>query len=287
MTKNMKRILLLLALFAVLTPSMQARTFRIMTFNIRLATSSDGINAWDYRKADVVQYLNAMKPDVFGMQEVKSGQLKYLADTLKAYAYAGVGRDDGKDGGEYGPVFYRKDRYQLMGSGTFWLSETPEEPSFGWNAACRRICTWTLLQDKKSGNSFIFANTHLDHVSEQARTNGAELIKKRLSRLANNLPVLITGDFNCTDQSQAYQNMITRIFPMNDAYKVAKKASGMHASYHAWGTIPDDKGEKIDFIFITPGIKVKRAHVWNSLIGEGRYLSDHHPHYADLDAKTL
>ena len=121
MTKNMKRILLLLALFAVLTPSMQARTFRIMTFNIRLATSSDGINAWDYRKADVVQYLNAMKPDVFGMQEVKSGQLKYLADTLKAYAYAGVGRDDGKDGGEYGPVFYRKDRYQLMGSGTFFI----------------------------------------------------------------------------------------------------------------------------------------------------------------------
>lgn len=286
----MRRILSLITfitLAATLAQGLQARTFRIMSFNIRVETSADGINIWDNRKADVVQFLNAMKPDVLGMQEVTSNQMKYLTDTLKAYGHVGVSRDDGKDKGEFCPVFFLKDRYQLMSSGTFWLSETPEEPSFGWDAACRRICTWALLQDKKSGNNFIFANTHLDHIGEQARQNGAELIKKRLSRLANNLPVLITGDFNVNDQSAAYQIMTGRIFPMNDANKVAKKATGMHTSYHAWGTIPDDKGEKIDFIFLTPGIKVKHAHVWNSLIGEGRYLSDHHPHYADLNAKDL
>ena len=283
----MKQILFLCALAAVFARGVEARTFRIMSFNIRLATPADGINEWKYRRADVVEYMKTMKPDAFGMQEVKPEQLEYLVAELPDYDYVGVARDDGKNKGEYCPVFYLKQRYEPIESGTFWLSETPEEPSFGWNSACRRICSWVLLQDKKNGRRFVCANTHLDHVSEPTNIHGSELIKERLGKVAGGLPILITGDFNSYETSKAYHNMLDSGFPMVDAHKVAKKCEGMRSSLHIWGEIPDEKAVKIDFAFITPGIKVKKSCVYDSYLGDGRWLSDHHPYYADLDGKKF
>lgn len=290
MTKSvmtvMRSLLIVFCLTTFVQPLM-ARTLRAMTFNIRLGSADDGINSWKYRCDDVRSFIKTMKPDVFGVQEAVPEQMKFLSDTLKDYAHVGVGREDGKDGGEHMAVFYRKDLYKLVNSGNFWLSETPEVPSKGWDAACKRICTWAVLQNVKNGKSFLFANTHLDHVGETARVNGAMLVKQRLSRLDNGLPVIVTGDFNVTETSPSYATMRDRIFPLVDSHKQAKKVLGMKASYHGYGSIPDEKGDKIDFIFVSPGIKVKKSHIFNSLIGDGRYLSDHHPVYVDLSGKMF
>lgn len=281
------RSLLMLFFVSLFSQPLLARNFRAMTFNIRLGSADDGENSWKYRQDDVRAFIKTIKPDVFGVQEAVPEQMKFLNDTLKDYAHVGVGREDGKNGGEHMAVFYLKDRYKLVNSGNFWLSETPEVPSKGWDAACKRICTWAVLQDVKNGKSFIFANTHLDHVGETARVNGSMLVKQRLSRLGNGLPIIVTGDFNVTDTSPSYATMRDRIFPLMDAYKQAKKVSGMKSSYHGYGKIPDDKGDKIDFIFVSPNIKVKSAHIFNSLLSEGRYLSDHHPHFVDLSGKLF
>lgn len=280
----------LLALLMMGAGQIRARKFRVMTFNIRLENSGDGVNAWENRKADDAAFIKRVAPDVFGLQEATPSQMAYLTKELTDYGFVGVGRDDGTTGpkaGEYSPVFYRKDRYKVLSSGNFWLSETPEKPSLGWDAACRRICSWALLQDVKTGNSFVYANTHLDHVGTEARANGAMLIKERLGRIANDSPMLITGDFNVNDRSQSYATMRDRFFVLNDAYKVAKKRTGLKATFQGFGTIPDEKGEKIDFIFISPSLKVKSSHIYNAVLGEGRYLSDHNPHWADLDGKLL
>ena len=288
MKKTFSLILLSLAVIILAgSEKINARTFRIMTFNIRLLTTVDSNNVWANRKAPVCNYLKKMKPDVFGLQEATNPQMQDITKGLPNYAFVGVGRDDGKEGGEYSPVFYLKDKYKLIKSGWFWLSETPDQPSLGWDAACRRICSWAILQDIKSGNSFVYANTHLDHKGPKARNNGAMLIKERLSRIANNLPMMITGDFNVTAESPCYATMKTRLFPLNDAYLVAAKRSGMKSSFQDFGRIPDNKGDKIDFIFLSPNLKVKKTVISDAHLGNGLLLSDHNPHYADLDGKLL
>ena len=281
---------ILVALIAILLSgfeNIEARTFRIMTFNIRLLTSVDSNNVWANRKDAVCNYLKKVKPDVFGLQEATNPQMQDITKGLPTYAFVGVGRDDGIQGGEYSPVFYLKDKYKLIKSGWFWLSETPDVPSLGWDAACRRICSWAILQDIKTGNSFVYANTHLDHKGPKARNNGAMLIKERLNRIANNLPMLITGDFNVTADSPCYTIMKTRLFPLNDAYVIAGKRAGLKSSFQDFGRIPDNKGEKIDFIFLSPNLEVKKAVISDSRLKNGLFLSDHNPHYADLDGKML
>ncbi len=288
MTKTLSlRLFGLLLLFAAGAVSTDAKKFRIMSFNIRLLTTADGDNIWTNRSDAVCKFIGKTAPDVFGVQEATKVQMDDLSKNLPDYAYVGVGRDDGKEAGEYSPVFYRKDKFKLIKSGTFWLSETPDKPSLGWDAACRRVCSWTLLQNVKTGNSFVYANTHLDHVGEKARVNGAMLIKERLSRIANNLPMLITGDFNVTSSSPAYSTMLNRIFALQDAYKNAKKRKGLKSSFNNWGKIADDKGNIIDFVFASPFLKAKKACLHDGNLGNGHYLSDHNALYVDFDGKEL
>ncbi len=289
MTKKSYSLTLLtfMILFLAGIESVSAKKFRIMSFNIRLLTTADGENIWTNRSDAVCKFIAKTAPDVFGVQEATKVQMDDLTKGLPDYTFIGVGRDDGKDAGEFSPVFYRKDKFKLIKSGWFWLSETPDQPSKGWDAACRRICSWALLQNLKTGNSFVYANTHLDHVGENARVNGAMLIKERLSRIANNLPMMITGDFNIVSASAAYPTMLNRIFPLQDAYKNAKKRIGLKASFNDWGKIPDDKGNIIDFIFASPSLKAKKAYLHDGNLGNGRYLSDHNALYVDFDGKDL
>lgn len=277
----------LLLLFTAGIENANARKFRIMSFNIRLLTTADGENIWTNRSEAVCKFIAKTSPDVFGVQEATKVQMDDLTKGLTDYAFVGVGRDDGKDGGEFSPVFYNKDKFKLIKSGWFWLSETPDQPSKGWDAACRRICSWALLQNIKTGNSFVYANTHLDHVGEKARVNGAILIKERLSRIANNLPIMITGDFNITKANSAYSTMISRIFPLQDAYQNAKKRYGLKSSFNEWGKISDDKGDIIDFVFASPFLKAKKAYLHDGNLGNGHYLSDHNALYVDFDGKNL
>ncbi|MBR3733749.1 MAG: endonuclease/exonuclease/phosphatase family protein [Bacteroidaceae bacterium] len=283
----MKRTLITyIAAMACLATAMAQRqkpiTARIMTFNIRTETKVDGRNNWELRYQPVAEFVNKSKSDIVGMQEVQQRQLTDLCSMMGDYSYVGVARDDGKQKGEYNPIFYRKERFNLLRSGTFWLSPTPAEPSYGWGAACRRIATWAILQEKTTMKSIIVLNTHLDHISEEARANGAALIKERLSRMNNELPVVVTGDMNSDDKSTAYAKFATAIFPMQDAYKTAKRKKGPDYTFHGFGQLPQDNRTKIDYIFLSSQINVKKFTNYDGSLGEGRYLSDHNALTADI-----
>ena len=277
----------LATLLLCMPDNLHARKFRVMTFNIRLITTADGDNIWTNRSLQVCDFIASKKPDVFGVQEATKTQMDDLTQHLDKYAFVGVGRDDGKEKGEYSPVFYNKEKYRLIKSGTFWLSETPEVPSMGWDAACRRVCSWAVLQNIKTGNSFVYANTHLDHMGVQARSNGAMLIKVKLSQIANDLPMMITGDFNVTKEDAAYSTMRNRFFLLDDAYLSAPKRVGLKSSWNNWGRVKDEEGSIIDFIFVSPNLTVKKAYNHYGNLGNGHYLSDHNAVYVDLDGKIL
>ena len=153
------------------------QSVNVMTFNIRLDTESDSLNAWPHRRAEVGRMLGYYAPDLLGMQEVLPQQMTALKEMLPQYTALGVGREDGKAEGEFSPIFFRTDRFELLRSGNFSLSPTPNEFGVkGWGAACNRICTWALLKDKQNGREVAYFNTHLDHVSAEARREGMRLI---------------------------------------------------------------------------------------------------------------
>ncbi len=196
-------------LFICIVSSLAAQPVKVMTYNIRLDTPVDGVNQWDKRKDKVFALFTKYQPDIFGVQEAKHNQMQDIAGSLKEYAYFGVGRDDGKEKGEYSAVFYRRDRFTVLEQGTFWLSKTPEVPgSKDWDAAITRIATWGRLEDKITGKSFLMVNTHFDHVGKESRRYSAELIKERAQAFSKSLPVIMTGDFNFTRETPPYHVMM-------------------------------------------------------------------------------
>ena len=175
-----------------------AQDLKVMSYNIRLDVKSDGENWWENRKGKVADLMNYYNADFIGCQEVLYHQLKFLQHELTTYNYIGVGRDDGNKDGEFSCIFYSKDKFKLLSQGTFWLSPTPDTVSFGWGAACRRVCTYGLFQSKSTKKKFWIFNTHLDHISELARAESVKLIDKMAKKLNSkeDLPIIITGDFN-------------------------------------------------------------------------------------------
>lgn len=279
-----KSILLLLSVFYLVIPSF-AQTIQVKwaTFNVRYDNPADGLNNWKYRKDKVAGFIKSQHIDIVGMQEVLHNQLEDLKARLPEYAEVGVGRDDGKTKGEYSPVFFRKDKFELLDSHTFWLSQYPDSIGFiGWDGACTRIATWAKLKDKKTGKIFMAVNTHFDHVGTEARKNSALLIIKRIQEIVGNRPSVLTGDFNVSDKSEAYKTITTNKFVMKDAYKIAKKREGVNYTWQDFGKEPLNKREKIDFIFVTPQIKVTEAYIPEEAKGPTGFLSDHNPHVATL-----
>lgn len=255
---------------------------RVMTFNIRLENKNDGQNNWELRFQKVSNFLNKSKADIIGLQEVKYVQLADISNILTNYDGVGVGRDDGKEKGEYNPIFYSRNKYNMLRCGTFWLSETPNQPSRGWDAACNRIATWVILQDKTTLKSVLVLNTHLDHIGHQARINSAALIKEKLGRMVNDIPVIITGDFNVDENDPVYSKITSSIFPLNDVWKETSNKKGPEITFHDFGKIKNEDGHKIDFIFVSSQIKVKAAAVIETALGDGFFLSDHNAHGADI-----
>lgn len=255
---------------------------RVMTFNIRLENKDDGPNNWELRYQQVGEFLNKSKADIIGLQEVKQLQLNDIQASLTNYSYVGVARDDGKQEGEYNPIFYNKQKFNLKSSGTFWLSTTPTTPSKSWGARCKRIVTWAILQDKETFKSIVAVNTHFDHISDLARQNSAILLKERIGRMVNGLPVVLTGDLNIDDNDPTYSKITSRIFTLHDVWKSVASPKGPTYTFHDFGNIPADQAKKIDYIFVSPIIQVKRATIIDSTIERGRYLSDHNAHTADI-----
>lgn len=253
------------------------------TFNIRYDNPEDSLNNWQYRKDTVAGFIKAQHLDIVGMQEVLYNQLEDLKARLPEYAEVGVGREDGKTQGEYAPLFYKKDRFEVLDSNTFWLSQYPDSVGFiGWDGACTRIATWAKLKDKKSGKIFMAVNTHFDHVGVEARRKGALLIIDKIKEIVGDQPAVLTGDFNVSDQSEAYQTITTNEFVLKDAFKTAQETEGVTYTFHDFGKVPQDKREKIDFIFVTPQINVLKSYIPQEASEDGKFLSDHNPQIATL-----
>ncbi len=284
--KTMKK-LLLMALALVLSvgcaETRKKTDVRWCTFNIRCINNDDNEKGvgWDVRKDRLCQWVKDHDIDVVGMQEVTHPQLLDVLERLSEYDYVGVGRNDGKEDGEYTPVLYRRDRFETLDKGNFWLSETPDVAgSKGWDAALPRVVSWAKLKDRKSGKIFMAVNTHFDHIGQTARVESAKLIMQRIQEIVGEKPAIVTGDFNITDTDPAYATMVGSEFKMLDAYKVSPSHEGVKYTFHGYRDVDPETASKIDFIFVTPKIEVLRTGVEPNNLEEP--LSDHNPHWADL-----
>ena len=285
----MKKLLLLM--FVVFVSSLscfavepEPTLLRCCTFNIRLKNDGDDKAGfgWNVRRDRVANYIREKAIDVVGMQEVLHPQLLDLLERLPQYDYVGVGRADGKTRGEYSPIFFLKDKYEVLDKGNFWLSETPDVPgSKGWDAAIERIASYAKLKDKATGKIFMAVNTHFDHVGVMARRESAKLIMRKIQEIVGNRPAVVTGDFNVTEDDEAYVTMTTDAFRMNDAYHMTANHTGTVYTFQNFLRISPLECDKIDFIFLTPAIRVKHSHI--EVQSPENILSDHNPHWADLE----
>lgn len=190
-------------------PAGREDVLRFMSFNIRMDTARDAENAWPHRTVLVKSLIDYHHPQLIGMQEVLHGQLQYLSRNLEGYRHIGVGRDDGAQAGEYSPVFYQTSTLELIDSGTFWLSLTPDKPgSKDWDSSLPRICTWGKFRHLKTGEVFCVFNTHYDHRGEEARLRSSRVILNRIKNIAGSLPVVILGDFNARQDSPPVSELL-------------------------------------------------------------------------------
>lgn len=248
----------------------------VMSCNVRCATPTDlGKKSWFYRANLVVDNIRSVAPDVIGFQEVTTIQYSYLCDMLPGYDSVIEYRDNTPFFSEGCPVFYRADLYDLVDKGSFWLSETPEEMSKDWDAACYRICSYTILAEKASGKQFVVFNTHLDHVSDLARVNGIQVVLDKIAEFGG-LPAVLMGDMNAAESSETYR-MATENF-LDVKYQLPDPVQS--CTYQNWGANLDDPC--IDYILISKtGLEVLDYNVCRNTY-DGVYPSDHFPIYARL-----
>lgn len=277
----MKRITFILLLFA--THFAMAQNLRVITYNIRLNIASDGINAWPNRSDQVAALLDFHQAEIFGLQEAKIEQIEDLQAKLPKMKWVGVGRDDGKKAGEFSPIFYDTEKFKDLRDGGFWLSETPEKPGLGWDAACNRVCTWIVLKEIKSGGKFIVFNTHFDHVGIKARTESAKLILQKIKALnTEKLPVILTGDFNSSPETEAFATITAEL---NDSRAISKKPPyGPVGTFNSFQFDAPMK-ERIDYVFVSDQVEVKRYGVLTDSKDQ-RFPSDHQPVLVVLELKS-
>lgn len=259
-------------------------SINVISYNIRYDNNKDGENVWSNRKdlaANLIKFHDAY---IFGSQEVVHNQLQDLLNRLPGYDYIGVGRSDGKTEGEYSPIIYKKDRFQLIKSGNFWLSEDINAVGKkGWDAACERVATWGVFKDRKSAKKFFFLNTHLDHMGKVARHEGALLVLSQVQKLSEGLPVIVTGDFNATPQDEPIK-ILTNVSDsrhLTHTRTIALLKYGPEWTFHDFGTLPIKEREWIDYIFIKGNIQVLRHGVLTDTFNH-LYPSDHCPVLATL-----
>ncbi|MGR4891201.1 endonuclease/exonuclease/phosphatase family protein [Sphingopyxis sp. LARHCG72] len=283
----MRRWLLALAAAALLAQPVAAKAradhVAAMSYNIRLDLASDGDNAWPHRRKALAGVVAYYAPDIVGMQEVLLRQKQNLEADLPAYIFVGAARDDGKDKGEFSPLGYRRDRFALVASGTFWLSPTPDVPGKGWDAAYPRVATWARLSDKASKHVLLVVNTHMDHVGTTARLEGARQIRRWIG--AHRKPgeaVVLMGDFNSPTASPAYAAITEPgAGALRDTLTISRTPHfGPAGTFNAF-KIEQDEASPIDHIFVSEGVSVLRHATLTQQTG-GKLPSDHYPVLADL-----
>lgn len=270
-------------LFIISINAVHGQSFKAMTYNIRLDVASDGENRWSQRKDYFISQVKFYEPDVMGIQEALPHQVTEMAEVLTGYSYIGTGRD-GIGKGESSNIFYKTERMELKASGTFWLSETPDIISKGWDAALNRVCTYGLFKDKKSKKTFWVFNTHLDHMGEVARTKSIELILSKISMLnSKNYPVMFMGDLNSEPNTE-------RIIALKKVMDDSRNVS-IELPFGPSGTFNGFKHHEpvtkmIDYIFVSKSSKIKvKKYAVLSDSKDLRYPSDHLPVYVELIIK--
>lgn len=247
-------------------------TLTIISFNIRQSAMDDGDNAWELRKVESVTMVNVEKPDLFCLQEALNDQLAYFDKQLPDYERIGLGRDDGKEGGEHMSIFYLKDRYELLDHGDFWLSQTPDTVSMGWDAACHRIVTWGYFKERQSGKTFYCFNTHLDHVGEVARRESILLIVNRIQSITkkSKAPIYLTGDFNSDINSDIFPPLLKLMKPARKDAPITNN----RGTFNGFGTAPNTI--VIDHIFYKFSKPLSFETLDRPVYGK-YYISDHYP----------
>lgn len=272
--KTISTLFLAFALIFIFSENLNAQTHQFATFNIRWDNPGDKGNLWQDRLPHVVSLIKFHQIGLFGTQETLVHQLKQINEGL-GYLSIGVGRDDGKEKGEFSPIHYDPKRYQLEESGTFWLSPTPDSPSKGWDASLNRICTWGRFKDKRGKKFYVF-NVHYDHIGQQAREESSKLVVAKVKEInTQNLPVILMGDFNVTPDNRAYST-ITSDPSWQDARLVSMIPSyGPKGTFSAfdWNRMPEGI---IDHIFVQGKIQVIRHGILTDNYGL-KYPSDHFP----------
>ena len=257
-----------------ITSSIYSQQHTIISYNIRYDNNWDIENSWEIRRSNIIQILIKYSPSIIGVQEGLLNQVQYIDNSLINYDYVGVGRDDGKEKGEFCAIYFDTTRYVLLKNSTFWLSETPETISVGWDAALERICTYGLFKDRITKKEFWVFNTHFDHMGIIAREKSSGLILKRIKKInRQSLPVILMGDFNAIPNSPPVEEIVTEL---SDALQISlQKLHGPGGTFNGFNEdLPIEK--RIDYIF-TKNLKVLSYTHVNDRLENNRHISDHLP----------
>lgn len=254
------------------------QNYSIMSYNIKLDYPKEGKDSWTNRKPFMTNQIKFYEPDVLGVQEALPNQMKDLDSLLTDYSFVGVGRDNGKNEGEFSAIFYKNDKLQVIESSTFWLSQTPNQVSMGWDAVCNRVCTYALFQHKKTKEKFWVFNTHFDHVGKEARSKSAILILKKIKTFnKESFPVFLTGDFNMEPNHESI-DYITQT--LKDSKTISKIDFGPEGTFNGFN-FDQPVTKRIDYVFVSDDVKVNKyaalSDNWNL-----QYPSDHLPVYIEV-----
>ena len=249
----------------VFAMAMSAQTLFVGTYNVRQHNDGDDRNGnvWAVRSKVIADMINFEDPDAFGTQECFKAQLDDLTRLLDGYGHIGVARDDGKEEGEHSAIFFKKERLKVLRHGDFWLSETPDKPGLGWDAACIRICTWGEFKQRATGFKFFYFNLHMDHVGIVARREAAKLVVKKIKEVAKGAPVVLTGDFNVDQKDEIYR-IFTESGILKDSYECAAFRFAENGTFSSFDpTLKTDS--RIDHVFVSPEFNVSRYGVLTNM----------------------
>ena len=266
-------VLIGLALFIIPKTSF-SQTTNLISFNIKYDNTSDTINNWNKRKASLAKLIQHYEADIIGIQEGLHNQVDYLNSTLHGYSYVGVGRDDGQQKGEYSAIFYNSDKFKVLKTNTFWLSETPKKVSVGWDASLERICTYALFENVRTKKQFWVFNTHFDHRGKQARVNSAQLIYKNIKEInTTDLPVVLMGDLNLTPDTEPIQFLKKNL---TDAMEISQKPP--YGPIGTFNGFDQDRimENRIDYIFVNNMDVLSYTHI-DDRMPNNMHISDHLP----------
>ncbi|MDO5760728.1 MAG: endonuclease/exonuclease/phosphatase family protein, partial [Bacteroidota bacterium] len=276
-----------------------AQSLMVGSYNIRCVMHSDKSrgDVWNIRYPKLCSQINFIEPDIFGTQEASDKQIKQMLKILDNYSFIGVGRDNGKKKGEHSAIFYNKEKYVLLDKGNFWLNESPDKPAIGWDAAKIRICSWGKFKEKNSGKELFFFNLHLDHKGKEAIKQSSLLVIEKIKEIAKESPVVLSGDFNSDQNSEAY-NIFSQSGLLFDTYDLSKNKFVENGTYNAFN--PEKKTDRrIDHIFVSKHFLVDNYAVltdgyWTENTDKKtkekqpfikRTFSDHYPIFVKLKFK--